>query len=58
VIPDLGKYAATVLWAYGISLTLLAAIIVLSVRQARRMRRRLDETEARVRHAAKGGRDG
>ncbi len=47
MIPDLGKYAATVLWAYGVSLTLLIALIWLSVWQARRMKRRLDAAEDR-----------
>ena len=47
MIPDLGKYAATVLWAYGISLALLALIIGLSIWQARRMKRRLDAAEDR-----------
>lgn len=46
-MPDLGKYAGTVLSAYGISLALLAGIVVLSVVQARRARRRLDAAEAR-----------
>ena len=47
MIPDLGKYATTVLSAYGISLGLLAAIIALSLWQSRRMKRKLDAAEAR-----------
>ena len=47
MIPDLGKYAGTVLSAYGVSICLLVGIVVLSVLQARRARRRLQEAEAR-----------
>ncbi len=47
MMPDLGKYAGAVLGAYGISLLLLAAIVGLSLWQSRRMKRRLDEAEAR-----------
>ena len=48
-MPDLGKYASTVLSAYAISLALLAGIILLSLWQSRRMRRRLDQAEGRTR---------
>jgi heme exporter protein D len=44
-MPDLGKYAADVLAAYGVSLTLLAAIIYLSWRRANKTRKALDEIE-------------
>jgi len=47
MIPDLGKYATTVLSAYGISLALLAIIVALSLWQSRRMKRMLDAAEAR-----------
>jgi heme exporter protein D len=47
MIPDLGKYAGTVLSAYAVSLLLLAAIVGLSIWQARRVKRRLDAAEAR-----------
>ncbi len=50
MMPDLGKYAATVLSAYGVSLALLAGIVWLSWWQARRMKRRLEAAEARRRH--------
>lgn len=50
MIPDLGKYAGPVLSAYAVSLLLLAAIIGVSIWQARRMKRRLDAAEARRRH--------
>ncbi len=48
--PDLGKYAVEVLAAYGVSLALLAGILGLSVARARRVRRELDEAEARHRN--------
>lgn len=46
-MPELGKYAAEVALAYGVSLVLLAGIVLLSVRQGQRMRRRLEDAEAR-----------
>ena len=45
MIPDLGKYALWVLSAYGVSLALLGAIVVLSALQARRTRRALQAVE-------------
>jgi heme exporter protein CcmD len=49
MMPDLGKYAVEVLSAYGVSILLLAGIVGLSVARARRVRRELDEAEARHR---------
>jgi len=46
MIPDLGKYAGTVLGAYGITLVLLAAIIAASWRRSARARRDLKRLEA------------
>lgn len=46
-MPDLGKYGFEVTLAYAGSLSLLVAIVGLSVLQARRSKRRLDETERR-----------
>ena len=54
MIPDLGKYASTVLSAYAISLLLLAGIVVLSVVQARRARRRMNEAAQRLKADANG----
>ena len=48
-MPDLGPYAVEVGLAYVVSLTLLAGIVILSVWQSRRMRRRLGEAEERRR---------
>ncbi|MBV0912899.1 heme exporter protein CcmD [Anianabacter salinae] len=50
---DLGKYAGTVLSAYGVSLALLAVIALASWRGAVRSRARLAEAEARK--AARNG---
>ncbi len=47
MMPDLGKYAATVLAAYGATLVLLAGVVVLSVVQSRRAKARLAEIEGR-----------
>ena len=47
MMPDLGKYAATVLWAYGASLALLVALVVLTLRRGRQVRAELDAVEAR-----------
>jgi heme exporter protein D len=49
MMPDLGTYAVEVLSAYGVSILLLAGIVTLSVARARRVRRELDEAEARTR---------
>lgn len=47
MIPDLGKYAVAVLGSYGGSMLLLAALVWLSVRRARRVKADLDKLEAR-----------
>ena len=45
--PDLGRYAATVLLAYGVTLALIAALIGVSWARSAAVRRRLAEVEAR-----------
>ena len=47
MIPDLGRYAVAVLSSYGVSLMLLAALVALTLWQGRRIKRQLDEVEAR-----------
>lgn len=47
MIPDLGRYAVAVLSSYGATLVLMAAVVVLTVWQGRRVKRQLDEVEAR-----------
>lgn len=46
-MPELGKYAATVLSAYGVSLVLLIGLTVLSLRQSAKVRARLREVEGK-----------
>ncbi len=46
-MPDLGKYAVEVALAYAGSLGLLAGLVLLSVTQARRSKRELEDTERR-----------
>ncbi len=45
MIPDLGRYAGTVVAAYGISLALLAGLVGLSVLRNVRVRRALARME-------------
>ena len=46
-MPDLGKYAVEVYAAYGVSLGLLVAIVVISWRQSVRARAALQKVEDR-----------
>lgn len=46
-MPDLGKYAATIYAAYGVTIVLLAGIILTSLLRARKTKRQLAELEAR-----------
>ncbi len=48
MIPDLGKYAVSVLSAYGVSILLLVALVAMSARRAASARARLSRVEARV----------
>ncbi|MGJ8590714.1 MAG: heme exporter protein CcmD [Yoonia sp.] len=45
-MPDLGKYAAEVLGAYGLSLFLIAGLIIVTMRKGRRARAELARIEA------------
>ena len=45
--PDLGKYAVEVTLAYGVSLALLAGLILVSIRQSKKTNAALDAAEAR-----------
>lgn len=47
MMPDLGKYAAEVLTAYGVTFVLIGGLIWLSLAQARRAKSRLAEAEER-----------
>lgn len=50
MIPDLGRYAGTVLAAYGVTLALLAALVGLSLWRAARVARALAARERRGRN--------
>jgi heme exporter protein D len=50
--PELGRYAFTVLSAYGVSFALLGGLIALTLARAGRVRRALAEAEARRREGA------
>jgi len=45
MLPDLGDYSVYVIAAYGVSLGLIAALILLSAYGARRARQRLERIE-------------
>ncbi|MFV0244842.1 MAG: heme exporter protein CcmD [Qingshengfaniella sp.] len=47
MMPDLGKYALVVLASYGVSLTLIVALVWASWRRGVRLRRDLSRVEAR-----------
>ena len=48
MIPDLGKYAGTVLGAYGASVLLLVGLVALTLWRGARVKRALQEVEARA----------
>lgn len=48
MIPDLGKYAVTVISAYGASLGLLAVLVALTVWRGRRVRAEMEQVERRM----------
>ncbi|WP_375691491.1 heme exporter protein CcmD [Pseudooceanicola sp. LIPI14-2-Ac024] len=47
MMPDLGKYADTVLSAYAVSIALLVVLVAVSVWRARRVKAALEKVEAR-----------
>ena len=47
-MPDLGKYADTVLSAYGASVLLLVVLVVVSIRRAGRVKIQLEEVERKA----------
>ena len=46
-MPELGKYAVSVLGSYGVTAVLIAALVGLTLWQSARMKRALAEVEAR-----------
>ncbi len=47
-MPDLGKYADTVLSAYGVSILLLVVLLLVTLRSGTKMRARLRDVEQRT----------
>ncbi|MCP5085547.1 MAG: heme exporter protein CcmD [Rhodobacteraceae bacterium] len=52
-MPDLGKYAADVLSAYGVAAVLLIGLVLVSLRQGNQAKRELEAQEARLRKNGK-----
>lgn len=50
MMPELGKYAVTVLSSYGVSLLLLLLLVLASIRRSRKVRADLERIEERQRH--------
>ncbi|WP_428925373.1 heme exporter protein CcmD [Marinibacterium sp. SX1] len=48
-MPDLGKYADTVLSAYAVSLLVLLALVAVSLWRGRRVRAEMARVEERIR---------
>ncbi len=53
MMPDLGKYAFEVSAAYVISIALLLLLIAVSMRQAAKAKRLLEQQEDRIRNNGK-----
>ena len=49
MMPDLGKYAVTVLSAYGASITVLIVLVALTLRRGRKVRAEMENVEQRMR---------
>ncbi|MFT7058818.1 MAG: heme exporter protein D [Pseudorhodobacter sp.] len=47
MMPDLGKYAGTVLTSYAASIALIVALVMLSLWQSAKIRKALREVETR-----------
>lgn len=48
MIPDLGKYAETVMSSYAASIFLLVALVVFSVLRGRKVRAEMEKIEQRM----------
>ena len=55
MMPDLGKYAVSVLGSYAGTLAILAVLVVASFWRHARVKRALSEAEARRARAENGG---
>ncbi len=54
MMPDLGKYATEVLSAYGVTLFLIAALLLLSLQRGRKARAALRRAEEETARHGKG----
>ena len=50
MMPELGKYAATVLSAYGVSIVLILGLVALSMIRAARVKKQLQDVEEKVKN--------
>ena len=50
-MPELGPYASEVLWSYAVTIVAIALLIWRSIARERRVRRALEEAEARVKRS-------
>ena len=55
MMPELGKYAVTVLSAYGASLAILAVLVAATIRRGRRVRADMARMEERAGRDRSGG---
>ena len=47
-MPDLGKYAETVLSAYAVSIVLIVGLVLVSTLRAKKIKRQLQDVEKKV----------
>ncbi|SLN36618.1 Heme exporter protein D (CcmD) [Roseovarius litorisediminis] len=47
-MPDLGKYAETVLSAYAVSIALLIVLVTVSLWRAKRVKKQLEDVEMKA----------
>ena len=50
MMPELGKYAATVLSAYGVSIVLILGLVAVSMIRAARVKRQLQDVEEKAKN--------
>ncbi|MEO3413895.1 heme exporter protein CcmD [Roseovarius sp. CAU 1744] len=50
MMPELGKYAATVLSAYGVSIVLILGLVALSMIRAAQVKKQLQDVEEKMKN--------
>ena len=50
MMPELGKYAATVLSAYGVSIVLILGLVAVSMIRAAKVKRQLQDVEEKAKN--------